>query len=65
MTLTRSDANTQSTNDSVLAWLLDADPSIRWQTMRDLTAAPAELVEVERSRVAVEGWGARLLGEHE
>ena len=63
MTLTRSDANTQSTNDSVLAWLLDADPSIRWQTMRDLTAAPAELVEVERSRVAVEGWGARLLGE--
>jgi hypothetical protein len=63
MTLTRSDANTQSTNDSVLAWLLDADPSIRWQTMRDLTAAPAELVEAERSRVAVEGWGARLLGE--
>src|SRR3954471_10048880 len=45
----------------VLDWLLDADPAIRWQVMRDLTDAPAEIVAAERSRVAVEGWGARLL----
>ncbi len=46
---------------SVVEWLLDSDPSIRWQAMRDLTDAPAESVARERSRVATEGWGARLL----
>ncbi|HET9765928.1 MAG TPA: hypothetical protein VFS60_03715 [Thermoanaerobaculia bacterium] len=46
---------------SVLEWLLDSDPSIRWQVMRDLTAAPAEEVAAERARVATEGLGARLL----
>ena len=42
---------------SVIAWLLDADPSIRWQVMRDLTDAPAEIVAAERSRVASRGMG--------
>jgi len=42
-------------------WLLDADPAIRWQAMRDLTDAPANKVAAERARVATEGWGARLL----
>src|SRR4051794_3484110 len=46
---------------SVIRWLLDSDPSIRWQVMRDLTDAPAEEVAAERARVATEGWGARLL----
>jgi hypothetical protein len=45
----------------VVEWLLDSDPSLRWQVMRDLTAAPDDAVAAERSRVAVEGWGARLL----
>ncbi|HET6672492.1 MAG TPA: hypothetical protein VFG92_03875 [Agromyces sp.] len=53
----------------VIEWLLDSDPSIRWQVMRDLVepaapsverAPPVELVET-RARVATEGWGARLL----
>jgi hypothetical protein len=42
-------------------WLLDSDPSIRWQTMRDLTGAPADEIATERARVATEGAGARLL----
>jgi hypothetical protein len=42
-------------------WLLDSDPSIRWQVMRDLTGEPADVVAAERARVATEGWGARLL----
>ena len=46
---------------SVIDWLLDSDPAIRWQTMRDLTDAPADQVAQERARVATEGWGARLL----
>jgi hypothetical protein len=46
---------------TVIDWLLDSDPSIRWQTMRDLTDAPAEEVAAERARVATEGACARLL----
>jgi len=46
---------------SVIDWLLDSDPSIRWQVMRDLTDARPEEVAAERAKVAVEGWGARLL----
>jgi hypothetical protein len=42
-------------------WLLDSDPSVRWQAMRDLTDAPEEEVAAERARVATEGAGARLL----
>lgn len=46
---------------AVLDWLLDADPSVRWQVLRDLTDAPAAEVAAERARVATEGLGARLL----
>jgi hypothetical protein len=46
---------------SVTDWLLDADPAIRWQVLRDLVDTPAEEVAAERARVAAEGWGARLL----
>lgn len=46
---------------SVIKWLLDSDPSIRWQVMRDITKEPDEVVAAERARVAREGWGAQLL----
>jgi hypothetical protein len=46
---------------SVVDWMLDSDPSIRWQALRDLGDAPADVVAAERARVATEGWGARLL----
>ncbi len=42
-------------------WLLDSDPAIRWQVMRDLLDTAAGEVDAERARVATEGWGARLL----
>jgi hypothetical protein len=45
---------------TVLDWLLDSDPSVRWQALRDLAGAPAE-AEAERALVATGGWGARLL----
>ena len=46
---------------TVLAWLLDSDPAVRWQALRDLADAPDDDVAAERARVATEGWGARLL----
>lgn len=45
----------------VVQWLLDSDPSIRWQVMRDLAGASERDVAGERARVATEGTGARLL----
>ena len=47
---------------TVIDWLLDSDPAIRWQVMRDLTREPVYAVEAERAQVATEGWGASLLG---
>jgi len=46
---------------TVTDWLLDSDPSIRWQVMRDLAEEPDDVVASERARVATEGAGARLL----
>jgi len=45
----------------ILDWLLDSDPSVRCQVLRDLTGAPADEVAGERARIATEGWGERLL----
>lgn len=46
---------------SVTDWLLDSDPSVRWQVMRDLLDVPASEWRAERAKVEAKGWGARLL----
>ena len=48
---------------TVTDWLLESDPSIRWQVLRDLLDAPEAQVSAERARVATEGWGAQLLAQ--
>jgi len=48
-------------SDATIDWLLEGDPGIRWQMLRDLTDAPAEAVAAERAKVATEGWGAEVL----
>jgi hypothetical protein len=45
----------------LMDWLLDSDPAIRWQVMRDLGDEQTDVVIAERARVATEGWGAQLL----
>ncbi|MFL5880236.1 MAG: hypothetical protein ACJ782_09105 [Actinomycetota bacterium] len=50
---------------TVFDWLLDSDPAVRWQVMRDLTDTPDDVVARERARVATEGWGARLLEQRD
>lgn len=45
----------------VVAWLMQGDPSVRWQVLRDLEDAPEKVWRAERARVATAGWGARLL----
>ena len=56
-----SDAAVGASDRTPIAWLLDTDPALRWQVLRDLVDAPADEVAAERARVAREGWGAQLL----
>ncbi|MBI5824326.1 MAG: hypothetical protein HZB18_09885 [Chloroflexi bacterium] len=46
----------------IIFWLLEGDPSVRWQVQRDLLNQPPVKFEAERKKIAKEGWGARLLG---
>ena len=61
MTISPLKRESPKPKNSVIQWLLDSDPSIRWQVMQDLTEASAEEVAAERAKVAMEGWGAQLL----
>ena len=47
--------------DLTLDWLLDGDPAVRWQTLRDLTDASPDQIAAERARVSREGIGAAIL----
>lgn len=51
--------------NSVIKWLLDGDPSIRWQVMRDLADAAQSTILRERGKIAKEGWGSRLLARQD
>jgi hypothetical protein len=53
--------NAAVTAGSVLDWLLDSDPSVRWQVLRDVVGAPPAEVATERARVATTGLGAQVL----
>jgi hypothetical protein len=53
-----SRAHSKST---VIEWLLESDPAIRWQTIRDVCGAPEADVAAERAKVATEGLGAQVL----
>jgi len=48
-----------------IPWLLDGDPAIRWQTLKDLVGAGKQTVAREQNKVAREGWGARLLAKQD
>ena len=49
----------------VIRWLVDSDPALRWQAMRDLTDASSAAIAAERARIPREGLGARILAEQE
>ena len=53
------------TDRALLSWLLDSDPSLRWQVERDLAAEPEDVWTTTRARVAQEGHGAQLLARQD
>lgn len=52
-------------NEPAVDWLLDSDPAIRWQVLRDLLDRPEPEWMAERAKVETEGWGAALLGRQD
>ena len=48
-------------DDKTLNWLLEGDPVIRWQTLRDLYDAPQDEWEAERRKTIEYGWGKQFI----
>lgn len=44
-----------------IEWLLQGDPAIRYQTLKDLLDSNAKDVNHERQRISEDGWGKQLL----
>ena len=51
--------------DPTIQWLMEGDPAIRWQILRDLLDAPAEEWQAERRKTIETGWGAALLARQD
>lgn len=47
--------------NTVISWLLEGDPAVRWQVQRDLLQAAPDVIKREREQAATQGWGARFL----
>jgi len=52
-------------NNEIISWLLEGDPSIRWQVQRDLLKLSPAKYEAERKNIAKEGWGKHLLDKQD
>lgn len=57
----RSNGFDSKLNEAVIHWLLDSDPAIRWQVMRDLLRSPEQEIIQERVRITSEGVGEKIL----
>lgn len=51
----------QQQYQKTIKWLLEGDPSIRWQTMRDLHNSSKNEISKERSKIETIGWGKMLM----
>lgn len=52
-------------SSSIVDWLLQGDPSVRWQVHADLLDSDKETVRRERKKITTEGWGAKLLSRQD
>ena len=50
---------------ATIEYLLKSDPSVRWQTMRDILDKPQSEWEPERNKIEHEGWGKELLSHQD
>lgn len=50
-------------NRDVINWLMDGDPSIQYQTTRDLLDKPAAQIEEFQNQIPIKGWGKNFLSQ--
>jgi len=50
-------------NSKLANWLLDSDPAIRWQVMKEIQDQPEFIYNQERSKLSSTGWAGELLGK--
>jgi hypothetical protein len=48
-------------SETIINWLLEGDPSVRWQVYRDLLNSKKSIIENERTLTEKEGWCKKLL----
>ena len=48
-------------DSAIIDWLLEGDPSIQFQTKRDLLEIPSSELEALQLRIQIEGWGRKFL----
>lgn len=60
-----SSVSGMAVDQTVLGWLLDSDPTLRWQVERDLAHSPSDVWMTTRARIATEGFGAKLLSKQD
>ncbi len=53
--------NASKLHSEQVQWLLEGDPPVRYQTLRDLTDSNTRIVNRERHRILKEGWGKQLM----
>ena len=53
--------NFQEKYKKQIEWLMEGDPAIRYQTLRDLTDAKKSDINHERQKILQEGWGKRFI----
>ncbi len=49
----------------IVEWLLEGDPSVAWQTQRDLAGADETVWRPTRQLVSSQGWGRRLVDQQQ
>jgi hypothetical protein len=59
------DRNLVGKRNTILDWLLEGDPAIRYQVRRDLIGDDERSIHQERNSIAESGWGARFLSYQE
>jgi len=55
----------QPAHDAVVAWLLEGDVAVQYQTRRTVLGEDPAALAPLRARIAAEGWGARFLAQRD
>jgi hypothetical protein len=56
---------TEFQDNNIIRWLMNGDPSIRWQVVKDLLDQPVKVADIERCKISEVGWGKKLLSKQD